>query len=260
MHKNTTFVILALLLALAVGCSKKESQPTQAPQSSSSSAPAPAPSAAPAAPAATQPTQAPPAAPAEKSSQATNAANIAKLAPAPAPVKVTIPSGTTITVRLDNQLSSKTSEEEAPFTGTVARPVVVGEKAAIPKDAVAKGLVVTAKPAGKLAGAAQLSLRLTSVSFRGQIFPLRSSLVSYTGKGKGKRTAVMGGGGAGVGAIVGGLASGGKGAVVGGLVGGGAGTAGSAFTGNADITLPAESTVSFRLAAPLTIGSEAATQ
>ena len=47
------------------------------------------------------------------------------------------------------------------------------------------------------------------------------------------------------GAIVGGLAGGKKGALVGGLAGGGAGTAGSAFTGDADITLPAETVLIF---------------
>ena len=63
----------------------------------------------------------------------------------------------------------------------------------------------------------------------------------------------MVGGGAGVGALIGGLAGGGKGAAIGAIAGAGAGTAGSAFTGNRDITLPAESVVSFKLEAPLEI-------
>ena len=57
----------------------------------------------------------------------------------------------------------------------------------------------------------------------------------------------MTGGGAGLGAIIGGIAGGGKGALVGGLVGGGGGAAGSAFTGNKDIVLPAESVLTFDL-------------
>jgi hypothetical protein len=61
------------------------------------------------------------------------------------------------------------------------------------------------------------------------------------------------GGGAGAGALIGALAGGGKGAAIGALVGGGAGTAGSAFTGNRDVTLPAESAVSFKLESPLEI-------
>ena len=61
------------------------------------------------------------------------------------------------------------------------------------------------------------------------------------------------GGGAGLGAIVGGLAGGGKGAAIGVLAGAGAGTAGAAFTGNKDIVLPAEATLSFKLLKPLEV-------
>jgi hypothetical protein len=72
-------------------------------------------------------------------------------------------------------------------------------------------------------------------------------------KGKGKRTATLIGGGAGLGAIIGGIAGGGKGAAIGALAGGGAGTAGTAFTNNKDIVLPAESALSFKLAQPVQI-------
>ena len=73
-------------------------------------------------------------------------------------------------------------------------------------------------------------------------------------KGKGKRTAgFVAGGGGGGGALIGGLAGGGKGALIGGLLGAGAGTAGAAFTGNKDITVPAESVVTFNLTEPFTV-------
>ena len=75
---------------------------------------------------------------------------------------------------------------------------------------------------------------------------------SQTSTGKGKRTAGAVVGGTGVGAAIGGLAGGGKGAAIGALVGAGAGTAG-AMTGNRDITLPAESALSFKLVQPLTL-------
>ena len=59
------------------------------------------------------------------------------------------------------------------------------------------------------------------------------------------------GGGAGLGALIGGLAGGGKGAAIGAVAGAGAGTAGTVFTGNKDVVLPAESALSFRLNQPL---------
>jgi len=56
-----------------------------------------------------------------------------------------------------------------------------------------------------------------------------------------------------VGALIGGLAGGGKGAAIGAIAGAGAGGAGSAFTGNKNIVLPAESALSFKLEQPLEI-------
>jgi len=55
------------------------------------------------------------------------------------------------------------------------------------------------------------------------------------------------GGGAGAGALIGALAGGGKGAAIGGGVGAAAGTAGAAATGKQDITISAETILSFRL-------------
>ena len=58
---------------------------------------------------------------------------------------------------------------------------------------------------------------------------------------------------AGLGALIGGIAGGGKGAGIGALVGAGAGLLGGAVTGNQQIEIPAESALSFRMSAPLTL-------
>ena len=83
--------------------------------------------------------------------------------------------------------------------------------------------------------------------------PVQTALLTQNLRGKGKRTGVMVGGGAGLGALIGGLAGGGKGAAIGAAAGAGAGGAGTAFTGNKDIVLPAESAVAFTLKEPLRI-------
>ena len=124
---------------------------------------------------------------------------------------------------------------------------------AIPAGSRVEGQVVDAKPMGHFAGGALLSLKLDSITVDGQQLPVRTATLTQTLKGKGKRTAVIAGGGAGLGALIGGLAGGGKGAAIGAAAGGGAGTAGSAYTGNKEIILPAESAVAFTLKAPLTI-------
>ena len=55
------------------------------------------------------------------------------------------------------------------------------------------------------------------------------------------------GGGSGFGALVGGLAGGAKGLLIGGPAGAAAGTATAFFTGRKQVTMPAETLVSFRL-------------
>ncbi|MFY9562155.1 MAG: hypothetical protein WAQ52_18125 [Terriglobales bacterium] len=164
---------------------------------------------------------------------------------------VVVPAGTTLTVRLGEALGSKISSPGQSFTATLAAPVAVGGETVIPAGAEARGTVTDAKALGKFKGAAVLQIKLNSIKVNGVEHSIDTSAVTRSAKGKGKRTAVLTGGGAGLGAIIGGLAGGGKGAAIGAVAGAGAGGAGSAFTGNKDVVLPAESAVSFKLEAPL---------
>jgi hypothetical protein len=164
-----------------------------------------------------------------------------------APRALVVPAGTVLTVRLGQSVGSKISSPGETFTATLASPVSVDGKTAIPAGASATGTVVDAKPLGRFKGGASLQLRLTSITVAGGERSISTSSVSRTATGKGKRTAVLAGGGAGLGALIGGLAGGGKGAAIGALAGGGAGAGGAAFTGNKDIVLPAESALSFKL-------------
>ena len=168
-------------------------------------------------------------------------------------VTVTIPAGTTLTVRLGQSLGSKISQAGQSFTATLAHDVAVEGATVIPAGASATGTVVNAAPLGRFKGGALLEVQLVSLNLNGSDRAIQTSAITETLKGKGKRTAVLAGGGAGLGAIVGALAGGGKGAAIGALAGGGAGTAGAAFTGNKEIVLPAESALSFKLSQPLEV-------
>lgn len=169
------------------------------------------------------------------------------------PTTVTIPSGKVLTVRLADAVGSKLSQAGQSFGGSLAKPVEVDGETVIPAGAKVTGEVVDAKPLGRFAGGALLQLRLDSVTIHGEEMQVQTATFTQTIKGKGKRTAVLAGGGAGLGALIGGLAGGGKGAAIGAAAGAGAGTAGTAFTGNKEIVLPAESAVPFTLKAPLKI-------
>jgi hypothetical protein len=169
------------------------------------------------------------------------------------PKEVTLPAGTVLTVRLSSTVGSKTSSTGDRFNATIATPVNSGGQVALPKNAEILGKIVQAVPQGRFKGGAVLSLALESVTISGDAYSMKTSSVNRYQKGKGKRTAALIGGGAGGGALIGGLAGGGKGALIGAALGAGAGTAGAAYTGEKEIVLPAESTLSFKLTAPLTI-------
>jgi len=170
-----------------------------------------------------------------------------------APKPLVVPADTAIDVVLDESLSSKTATPGQAFDATVETPIEIDGKVAIPKGARARGTVKDAKAAGRFKGASLLELALKSVEINGKTYDISTSAPSFSHKGKGKRTAVAVGGGAGLGALIGGLAGGGKGAAIGAAAGAGAGTAGAAFTGKADVVLPAETGLTFKLKEPLEI-------
>ena len=166
---------------------------------------------------------------------------------------IVVPAGTRVRVRLGQTLSTKGSQAGDPFYGTLVSPVQVNGRTVIPAGAQARGVVIEARPLGRFKGQAVLAIRLDGLRAGGYSYMVRTSTVERVEQGKGKRSLFMTGGGAGLGALIGGLAGGGKGALIGGLVGGGGGAAGSAFTGNRDLVLPAESVVTFDLERSLTV-------
>jgi hypothetical protein len=169
------------------------------------------------------------------------------------PKPLVVPAETMVSVVLDETLSSKTATSGQHFSATVASPVEINGKVAIPKGARASGVVRDAKSAGRFKGGAVLSLALSSITVGSSSYDVQTTTHTQASKGKGKRTAAMIGGGGAAGALIGGLAGGGKGAAIGAAVGAGAGTGGAAYTGNREITLPAETPISFKLTGPVEI-------
>ncbi len=166
---------------------------------------------------------------------------------------IVVPAGARVRVRLGQTLSTRGNQTGDPFSGTLVSPIVVNGQTVIPAGARARGVVTESKSLGHFKGQAVLAIRLDSLSANGQTYMVRTSRVERVEQGKGKRSAILTGGGAGLGAIIGGLAGGGKGALIGGLLGGGGGAAGSAFTGNKDLVIPAESILTFDLERSLTV-------
>jgi hypothetical protein len=203
----------------------------------------------PAAPAPAAEPAAPPPAPAAAPPPAAAMTAAAAPAPPPPPKQYTVPAGTPLVVRLEQTVSAKNSNVGDSFSGVLAQSVVVGGVTVIRAGAPVTGVVTAAKGQGRFKGSGDLAIAIRRVGD----YAVSTTAYEATSKGKGKRTAGFVGGGAGGGALIGGLAGGGKGALIGGLLGAGAGTAGAAFTGNKDITVPAESVVTFKLAESITV-------
>jgi hypothetical protein len=241
LHRNLSLFLplLALAATISFGCNKSADQPATSTTPDASmpagSAPAAGASGAAAAP------------------DSSTAMKQAAPAPPPPPKPVIVPAETVISVTIDQPVGSKISTPGSAFAATVAAPISIDGRLAIPKGAHASGVVKDAKPAGRFKGGAVLSLTLTNISVKNETYEIATTAPSETSTGKGKRTAALAGGGAGGGALIGGLAGGGKGALIGGLVGAAAGTGGAAFTGNRDITINAETLLNFKLTQPLEI-------
>src|ERR1041384_7434117 len=73
-------------------------------------------------------------------------------------------------------------------------------------------------------GSDLVELKVQSITVRGRIYPVVTSLSQAKSAGEGKKTAGKVLGGAGLGGIIGGIAGGGKGAAIGALAGGAGGT------------------------------------
>jgi len=173
--------------------------------------------------------------------------------PPPPPKKVTIPSGTTLAVRLVDSIDSETSQPGQTFHATLDSPLAVEGEVAIPSGYDVEGHIVDVKSAGKFAGQSVLALQLDRISAGGKYYNLQTDQYRRQGTSRGKNTAEKVGAGAGIGAIIGAIAGGGKGAAIGAAAGGGLGGGVQAATKGQQIKLPSETVLNFTLQAPLTV-------
>ena len=160
---------------------------------------------------------------------------------------VTIPSGTTLPVRITQTLDSATTQQGESFSGTIATDIIIDGVVAIPQGATVSGRVDAVQEAAHFKGNSLLTVDLTRLNRHGESVAISTEPYSVAGKGRGKNTATKVGGGAAVGAILGGIFGGGKGAAIGAATGGGLGAGANAITKGQQVQIPSESIVRFRL-------------
>jgi hypothetical protein len=172
--------------------------------------------------------------------------------PAP-PAKVTIASGTQISIRMIDSLDSERSQMGDTFRASLDAPIMVDDNVVIPAGADIVGRVADVKSAGRFAGQSTLAIELTKLNVNGKTYPIQTNQWSRAGASRGKNTAAKVGGGAGLGAIIGAIAGGGKGAAIGATVGAGAGGGVQAATKGQQIKLSPEQVLNFQLQSPITV-------
>ena len=173
--------------------------------------------------------------------------------PPPPPQKVTIPSGTTLAVRLVDTIDTETAQQGQTFHATLDSPLAVEGDTVIPSGYDVEGHVVNVQSAGKFAGQSLLVLQLDRIAAGGKYYNIQTDQYSRKGSSRGKNTAEKVGAGAGIGAIIGAIAGGGKGAAIGAAAGGGLGGGVQAATKGQQIKLPSETVLNFTLQSSLTV-------
>ena len=168
-------------------------------------------------------------------------------------VPVVLPESTAIHVTLNTAVGSDRNQPGDRFEATLSQPVTLAGRTIIPAGARANGVIVDARRSGRLVGHAHLQLSLESIEVGGNTYEVRTVTDTKIGKRHGKRTFGFIGGGTGTGLLIGAIAAGGGGALVGGPIGAGVGTVAAVVTSKRDVHLPAETPVTFQLAAPATI-------
>ena len=156
-------------------------------------------------------------------------------------------------VRMIDSVDSSQNKVGDSFHASLESALVIGDKTIAPKGADVYGKLTQAKEAGKISGAANLTLELTGIRINGNIVPVDSSDYDVAGKGRGKQSGERIGGGAALGAIIGGITGGGKGAAIGAGVGAGAGTGVQLATHGDKIRIPSETLLEFKLQQAVTV-------
>ena len=140
------------------------------------------------------------------------------------------------------------------FLATLDQPLTVEGLVIAERGARVEGRIVSSERGGKVQGVAGLAVELTRLhTSDGQQVAIRTESFQKKAAASQKQDAAKVGVAAAIGAAIGAIAGGGKGAAIGAGVGGGAGAGGVLLTRGEPATLPSETRLSFRLAAPVTL-------
>ena len=172
-----------------------------------------------------------------------------------------VPNGTIITGILENDITTKVSQNNDRFRMTVQSPNEF-------RGATVEGYISGLTRSGQVSGRSQITFNFEKIILRnGQTYDFAGFLQSATdrngktvkvdaegaarGDSQTTETVKRGGIGAGLGAIIGAIAGGGKGAAIGAIIGGSAGAGSVIVLGREDLELKQGSSITVQASSPL---------
>lgn len=151
----------------------------------------------------------------------------------------TLPAGTEIKVRADQQITADANNVGQAYPATVSEAV---------KDSAGNTLIPRGASAEltTVADGSKVAVDLKSVTVDNQRYNIEAGAYKEGSLGANKKTAEYTGGGAVAGAVIGALAGGAKGAAIGTVAGGAAGAGTQVLTSGKKINVPAETVLTFK--------------
>jgi hypothetical protein len=169
----------------------------------------------------------------------------------PPPSDILVPAGTSLIVRMIDQVDSERDSVGQTYRASIDEPVVMDGQTVIPRgnDVVVK--LVDDKQSGKLEGRTVLTLDLMQVQVNGRMVDVNTTDVTEQSSSRGARTGKVVGATTVLGAIIGGIAGGGKGAAIGAASGAAVGAGAQVMTKGQRVRIPSETRLTFVLQQPL---------
>ena len=167
--------------------------------------------------------------------------------------EITLPEGTSLSLRLRSAVASDTSRVEDAVRAELREAVVVNGTTVLPAGTEVAGVVTTAERSGRVKGRARVAYRFETLNHGGERYDIATALLSHQAEATKGEDATKIAVGAGAGAAIGAILGGGDGAAKGAAIGGAAGTGAVLATRGEEVRLGPGASVTTRLTAPLTV-------
>jgi hypothetical protein len=169
------------------------------------------------------------------------------------PKNYVVPTGTSLSVQLPAEISTKTAKVGQRLTGNLTNDIVIDGKVVARAGTPVQGSITQVISGSKtIGGKPTLGLTFDSMTFEGGDMPIAAKITQIADKSDKAGDTAKIAGGAVAGGVIGHQIDSDKGKVIGALIGAAAGTAAAKKTGK-EVVLPAGTVVGMTLESPVTV-------